>query len=294
MLMVIWVARIVSVPALAALVSPAAAPTFQNSITIPAETTDLFPLGPGQPGGANVNRLGMFSDLYYHPAGDVFYGLSDRGPGGGVLDYQTRVQQFNLSVDPLTGAISSFQIAKTILFTQNGQPFNGLNPQLLNGSAGTLGRSFDPEGFAVGRNGNFFVSDEYGPSVFEFTPTGQFLRAFTPPANLLPRQGDGTLNFVDGRPTITTGRQDNRGYEGPRHHPGRDEAARHPPGPPGQRGKQRGQPGRPPEPQPPHRRVRHRRRSIHRPVHLSAREPRPASRATASASAWLARALTTT
>jgi hypothetical protein len=179
-----------------------------NTLSIPGETTDLE-LG----NGANVNRFGFFSDLYYDRFNNVYYGLGDRGPGGGVISYDTRVQKISLDVDQNTGAISNFKVLETILFTKDGENFNGLNPRLLNGDAGNLGLSFDPEGFAIAPNGNFYISDEYGPSVYEFKPDGSFVRAFTTPGNLIPK-ANGNPNYLDGRPTITTGRQDNRGFEG--------------------------------------------------------------------------------
>lgn len=183
--------------------------SLSNTLSIPGETTDL------QPGnGANVNRFGFFSDIYYDRFNNVYYALGDRGPGGGVIPYQTRVQKFSVDVDQDTGAIANFKTLETILFTKDGKSFNGLNPRLLNGNAETLGLSHDPEGFAVAPNGNFYVSDEYGPSVYEFKPDGSFVRAFTTPQNLIPRAANGDPNFVDGRPTITGGRQDNRGFEG--------------------------------------------------------------------------------
>lgn len=184
-----------------------------NNITIAGNSTDLVPLKGGS-GGANVNRLGgFFSDLYYDRYQNVYYGLVDRGPGGGVISYDTRVQKFSLEVDPNTGAISNFNLLDTILFTKGGNNFNGLNPSLLNGNAEVLGLSFDPEGFAVAPNGNFYVSDEYGPSVYEFSSKGSFIRAFETPATIIPQTGS-IPNYVDGRPTITSGRQDNRGFEG--------------------------------------------------------------------------------
>jgi hypothetical protein len=185
--------------------------SLNNTISIRGESTDLYPYNGNS---ANVNRLGFFSDLYYDRSNNVYYGLGDRGPGGGRISYNTRVQKFSLDVDPSTGAIANFQVLETILFTKDGQNFNGINPTLLNGNAGTLGLSFDPEGFAVAPNGHFYVSDEYGPSVYEFKSDGSFLRAFTIPENLIPKEANGKLNFVDGRPTITNGRQDNRGFEG--------------------------------------------------------------------------------
>ncbi|WP_427161436.1 esterase-like activity of phytase family protein [Aliinostoc sp. HNIBRCY26] len=213
----LWISGL-SISLMTALVSitgdptPASAVSLVNSLTIPGDSVDL--VSPGV-NSANVNRLaGFISDLYYDRHNNVYYGLPDRGPGGGVISYNTRVQKFSLDVDPNSGAISNFQLLDTILFTKNGENFNGLNPRLLNGDASVLGLSFDPEGFAVAPNENFYVSDEYGPSVYEFSPNGTFIRAFNSPSNIIAKQSDSTLNYVDGRPTITTGRQDNRGFEG--------------------------------------------------------------------------------
>jgi hypothetical protein len=191
-----------------AVVSLSAEPIFVNSLTISATTTDQF---PGS--GANANRFGMFSDLYYDQNTGKFWSLPDRGPGGGLISYSTRVNSIGLDVDPVTGAISNFSVTSTIPFTKGGQNFNGLNPTLLNGDPSILGFSHDPEGLVVGRNGHFFVSDEYGPSIYEFDSSGRFLRSLAPPENILPKNG-ATPDFTNGRPTITTGRQDNRGFEG--------------------------------------------------------------------------------
>lgn len=202
---------IVSAVSLTGYIKSAYGISLNNTLSIRGESTDLYPYSGNS---ANVNRLGYFSDLYYDRFNNVYYALSDRGPGGGKISYNTRVQKFSLDVNPNTGTIGNFQVLETILFTKDGQKFNGLNPTLLNGNAGTLGLSFDPEGFSVAPNGHFYVSDEYGPSVYELKPDGSFLRAFTIPENLIPKEANGKLNYVDGRPTITNGRQDNRGFEG--------------------------------------------------------------------------------
>lgn len=180
-----------------------------NNIEIPGESTDLSKDGTG----ANKNRLGLFSDLYYDRYQNVYYSLADRGPGGGVISYDTRIQKFSLDVDANTGAISDFKLLDTILLSNGSGNYNGLNPSLLNGNPGTLGLSFDPEGLVVAANGNFYISDEYGPSVYEFSANGSFLRAFTTPSNIVPKAGSDT-NYVAERPTLTSGRQDNRGFEG--------------------------------------------------------------------------------
>jgi hypothetical protein len=182
-----------------------AAPVFVNGLALPGSALD-------QSGGQTVNsgRVGYFSDIYYNPVTNVWWGLSDRGPGGGFLSYDTRVQRFSIDVDPNTGAISSFAIEQTILFADGVDSFNGLAPNPAN----LLGDSFDPEGFVINPiNGHMLVSDEYGPSLYEFDENGQFVRAFETPANLVPKVGSG-VDYASTPPTLTAGREPNRGYEG--------------------------------------------------------------------------------
>ncbi len=210
-----------------------AQPTFVNGLVIRGDALDAT----NQP-GANAGRLGMFSDLYYDSIRDEWWALSDRGPGGGVLDYATRVQRFTLNVDFVTGAISRFRIKDTIIFrdpdglltaptapVDRRRALNGLNPLGLNNDAGVLGRSFDPEGLVIDpRTGHLIVADEYGPSVYEFDAKGRLLQVFVTPENLIPKV-TGVVNFVAIRDACSAmllpplcglngGRQDNRGFEG--------------------------------------------------------------------------------
>jgi hypothetical protein len=199
--------------AAAALFSLAAAPAqaldFINNLQV-ANGTDLSGLG-----GLDSRLGGFGSDLVYDPVSKTYFGLTDRGPGGGVLSYAPRIQQFSLNTNPTTGFISDFALVNTIMFKQaDGVSFfNGLNPQLLNGAVGALGASFDPEGLVRLPNGHFLVSDEYGPSLYEFDATGVYVRAFATPDNLKPRAG-ANLDYVNDRSVINSGRQDNRGFEG--------------------------------------------------------------------------------
>ncbi len=195
-----------------AMAAPASAVTYINQISISGSATDFGLLGSGP----NLNRLGGFgSDLVYDAATNQFYGLTDRGPGGGLIDYAPRIQSFGLNFDYNTGAISNFTLnATTILRDGSGVAFSGLNPFLLNNNPATLGLSLDPEGLARMSNGHYLVSDEYGPRVIEFDANGNQVRAFTTPANLIPKKADSSVDYVAGRPTITSGRQDNRGFEG--------------------------------------------------------------------------------
>lgn len=186
--------------------SALAAPLFVNGIAIDAISSDAFG------SGGNVGRLGFFSDIYYNPTTRDWWGLSDRGPGGGTLNYDTRVQRFTLDVDMNTGAISNFAVAETIKFYANGSALNGLAPN----PTSNLSNSFDPEGVVVNpKNGNLLISDEYGPSLYEINrQTGAVVRKFNTPANIIPRNTNtGTANFSDDTGN-TAGKRGNRGFEG--------------------------------------------------------------------------------
>lgn len=206
------IARAAAALALAAsALAPAAAQTvstpvaFVNGLAIAADTPDL------SSGSDFDRRVGFFSDLYYDRARNEWLGLSDRGPGGGTLSYDTRIQRFTLDVNASTGAISNFKVVETIKFSNaSGVALNGLAPS----PSSVLGTSFDPEGMVINpKNGNILVSDEYGPSVYEFNRSGQLVKAYTVPDNLVPKVG-GTANYTAGATTLTSGREGNRGLEG--------------------------------------------------------------------------------
>lgn len=220
-------AGLIAAIAVAMSIAPAlqAQPQFVNGLAIPGSLLDAT----GLP-GANQGRVGFFSDIYYDPKRNQWWALSDRGPGGGVIAYETRVQRIGINYSRHTGQISKFRILETIKLTDpngllsapavaagNPAALNGLNPGALNGNNGVLGRSFDPEGCVVSPiSGNFYVSDEYGPSIYEFNRAGHLIKVFEAPENLKPRLQGGGLDYVQGRggSGIFFGGQDNRGFEG--------------------------------------------------------------------------------
>lgn len=216
-----------------AMSAPAAAEVMlAGSVAVPGNATDLF-AGTG----VNQTRLGGFgSGLTYDPIKSEYISVNDRGPGGGVFAYQTRLQVFGLQINAVTGAPSNFVLKKTIpLVNSDGSaPYNGLEPGRLNGNSHVLGLSLDPEGLAVGPNGHYYVCDEYGSSLYEFAPVdvaggmqARFVRAFTIPDRLKPRDALGNVDYdavrappalpggmPDLEATLVSGRQDNRGFEG--------------------------------------------------------------------------------
>lgn len=189
---------------------PAAAQTvsgasFVNGLAIAGDTADL------SSGSAFDRRVGFFSDLYYDRARNEWWGLSDRGPGGGTLPYETRIQRFTLDVNPSTGAISKFQVVQTLKFSNAaGTALNGLAPS----PSSVLGNAFDPEGMVVNpRNGHLLVSDEYGPSLYEFDRSGRLVQTYGVPANLLPKTG-AVVDYNASSTALGSGREGNRGLEG--------------------------------------------------------------------------------
>lgn len=182
--------------------------SFVNGIAIAGNSLDL------STGSDFDRRVGFFSDIYYDRSRNEWWGLSDRGPGGGVLSYETRVQRFTVDINASTGAISNFQIQQTIKFTSAGAALNGQAPA----TPSLLGSSFDPEGIVINPvTGNLLVSDEYGPSVYEFNRSGQLVRQYTTPANLVPKAGS-NVNYnalapAGNSPQLTSGREGNRGLE---------------------------------------------------------------------------------
>jgi hypothetical protein len=84
---------------------------------------------------------------------------------------------------------------------------------------------FDPEGVRVDRDGNFYISDEYGPYIRKFNRQGHLLARIAVPEKFLldpvsgHRSGD-INNPVDAASleltpaNNITGRQANRGMEG--------------------------------------------------------------------------------
>ncbi len=182
--------------------------SFVNGIAISGGSQDL------STGSAFDRRVGFFSDLYYDPNRREWWGVSDRGPGGSLLNYETRVQRFTIDV-AANGAISNFRVAQTVKFqeaqTVGTAPLNGIAPAPGN----VLGRAFDPEGVVIHpKTGNLLVSDEYGPSLIEFDRNGILLRRFTTPANLIPRNAaTGGPNFASDAGN-TAGKRTNRGFEG--------------------------------------------------------------------------------
>src|SRR5689334_2745873 len=171
--------------------------------------------------------LGGFGSAFTYTGFDnVFLGVPDRGPFDGRTDtqYATRFNFFHLALDP-TAALPN--ITTTILdtrFLKGPGNTSFVGDAYAFGDADTETR-FDPEGVRVDREGNFYVSDEYGPYIRKFNRQGHLLARIAVPAKFLldPVTGHktGDINNPADAAALEltpasniTGRQANRGMEG--------------------------------------------------------------------------------
>lgn len=158
---------------------------------------------------------GFGSDLTYTGQDNVFIAAPDRGPFDGLTDvpYLDRFHFLHITTD--LGApfpnINTVLLDTRLLKNELGQTFVGAaGAFVVNDELATL--RFDPEGIRVGSGGTFYISDEYGPYIFEFDRQGHLLRRLALPSRLAIAHpsSDPNAELLNN----TSGRQGNRGMEG--------------------------------------------------------------------------------
>jgi len=158
---------------------------------------------------------GFGSDITYTGHDDVFLAAPDRGPFDGLTDIPYIDRFYFLHITTNVGEPFP-NITTTMLDTRF---FKNESNQLLVGAAGSFVAGndfatlrFDPEGIRVSPDGTFYVSDEYGPYIFQFDRQGHLLRRISLPAKyaIANPSCDPTAELLNN----TSGRQGNRGMEG--------------------------------------------------------------------------------
>ncbi len=157
------------------------------------------------------NMVGGFSAIAYSGQDNLYYFLSDRGPKDGAVDWTCRVQTFKVKCNTTVDSKIDVQLVATTLFrNRQGNTFTGRAAAFA--PSQYRGVRFDPEGIRVKKNGNLVVSDEYGPRLIEFSPSGNEVRRFEIPSRyLISNPG---LNKADENPRNASGRRCNKGMEG--------------------------------------------------------------------------------
>lgn len=185
---------------------------------LPGSTRDTLGLTePIDANGTPQNLMGGWgSGLAYTGFGSEYIAVPDRGPADGASTYLDRVYRLRIDLDPVAGRVTPTLLATQLL--KKGPAFPG---QIFTGNAGTFDASnppaslrFDPEAVRVGRTGTIFISDEYGPFVYEFDAFGNRLRSLPVPEKFLitPPGVPSAEPAVELR--NPSGRQPNRGMEG--------------------------------------------------------------------------------
>jgi hypothetical protein len=197
--------------------SASATITFIGEGRIPGTATDQSGLGgvleDGVTPGNQVGGLG--SAIAYTGFGNLYVATPDRGPADGTTSYIDRIYTIKLEVKRAGGG--NFTIAPTLVATRlmrdGKRSFTG-SAAAFDATNSSEGLRFDPEGVRVSACGRTaFVSDEYGPFIYEFDlVTGARIGSVALPNKFLI-----DVPSANGNTELSqnvSGRQANRGMEG--------------------------------------------------------------------------------
>ena len=212
--------------------TPAATPVVEGVIA--TYTLPAIPLADVQTALPIAHDRGIFlggigSDLWHDPSApaDEFWVITDRGPNSEIdVDGETHrtfpVPDFTpliLHVKAENGELSVMEAIP--LTTTDGASVTGLSN--LEGSdeapfdySGTEQIAYnesglDTEGLVRTSDGDFWLADEYRPSVVKVAADGEVLARYIPEGENLPNAG---YPVEDTLPAIYSERRSNRGFEG--------------------------------------------------------------------------------
>lgn len=182
--------------------------------TVPGTASDLSGLKDQASDGTPNDRLGgLGSAVAYTGTGNEYVLVSDRGPKDGTVPFACRFHRMTIAVKPGAKEPVALKLTATALLTrEDGKQFNGALAAFT-GAKPEDNLRLDAEGARLSRTGTLFVSDEYGPVVYEFDAKGKRLRSLPVPDKFrAPKPGKAPNDELP--PFAKTGRQPNRGMEG--------------------------------------------------------------------------------
>jgi len=221
-----------------------AAPVLLGIGSLPGTGSDLSGLTGTLESGVSADLLGGMGSGFAYAGHNTFLALPDRGPnalaytGGSAVDnttsYISRFHTISLSYSagstlPLTVTAtlnSTTLLSSTTPLTYAAGAAPSLNTAAINyfsgrtdnfGTGNSLNPNhgrLDPEGIRVSNDGkSVFISDEYGPYVYQFDrQTGERIKSFALPGNLaVTNLSSSGATEISGN---TTGRVANKGMEG--------------------------------------------------------------------------------
>ena len=187
--------------------------TLVGTGSLPGNTKDKSGLKGNASDGTPLDTLGGHGSAIASMATPGMYVLaSDRGPKDGTVPFPARLHSMKIEVKPgEKKPITIELLSTTLLKDENGKSFDGSASSFQHSKAEKNLR-LDIEGVRVAGNGHVFVSDEYGPVVYEFDPKGKRIRSLKVPAKFLIAKPSKTV-ADELPPKTTSGRQPNRGLE---------------------------------------------------------------------------------
>ena len=184
---------------------------------IPGNATDQSRLaGILEDGVTPRNLVGGFgSAIAYTGEGELYLATPDRGPADGTTTYTDRAYLLRISVRRDWGGGYSVRprLVDTKLLRADGHAFFTGHAAAFDATNSPASLRLDPEGVRVARcGGRFYVSDEYGPFLYEFSERGRRRRSIPLPTKLLVDYPSAVLTTELAGNVF--GRQGNRGMEG--------------------------------------------------------------------------------
>ncbi|GAB3424858.1 esterase-like activity of phytase family protein [Flindersiella endophytica] len=189
--------------------------SFQNA-TLPGSIAD----------DRGVDLGGIGSDLYPAGRSGEYWMVTDRGPNGQIkVDGKNRrtfpVPAFDPTIVRVRVDGSRMRVLRSVpILTRSGEPVTGLSnledydekPYNYNATTALAYNpdGLDTEGLIVARDGSFWLSEEYSPSVVHVARDGRVLARFVPKGLGLEDTGYPVHETL---PEILLTRQGNRGFE---------------------------------------------------------------------------------
>ncbi len=138
--------------------------------------------------------------------------VCDRGPSDGGASFACRMHFVDIVLKGEAKPELKISLIETVMLKDEaGRSLVGVATAFDPAKpAATL--RFDPEAVRVGRDGSIFISDEYGPYIYQFAPTGKRLRSIPVPKKFLianPRADEDAEIAAN-----QSGRVTNKGMEG--------------------------------------------------------------------------------
>lgn len=171
---------------------------------LPADARDQF--------GDTVGGIG--SGVAYDAASDTFLCLPDRGAGDGTIPFRPR---YVVIKGTRNGEQLDLKVVESILFRdEEGREMTGLIPDDPEATTPRMkdGRTcIDPEAIAIAPDGTLYITNEYGPDLYQFGRDGKLLRRIEMPEWYRPKTAEGKIDYT-AEAKLATGRNINQGAEG--------------------------------------------------------------------------------